>query len=58
MSLSYVPYQTYTGNILIAVNPFMRLPQLYENSVMQQYKGVAIGDLSPHPYAIADAAYR
>ncbi|KMZ61687.1 putative Myosin XI [Zostera marina] len=49
---------TYTGNILIAVNPFMRLPQLYENNVMQQYKGVAIGELSPHPYAIADAAYR
>ena len=25
---------------------------------MEQYKGAAIGELSPHPFAIADAAYR
>ncbi|KAL5564957.1 hypothetical protein UlMin_028121 [Ulmus minor] len=25
---------------------------------MMQYKGVAFGELSPHPFAIADAAYR
>ncbi|KAK7819265.1 myosin-8 [Quercus suber] len=49
---------TYTGNILIAVNPFRRLPHLYDNHMMEQYKGAAIGELSPHPFAIADAAYR
>ncbi|KAL8039440.1 hypothetical protein ABFX02_10G037200 [Erythranthe guttata] len=49
---------TYTGNILIAVNPFQRLPHLYSNDMMGQYKGVALGDLAPHPFAIADAAYR
>ncbi|KAJ4805624.1 Myosin [Rhynchospora pubera] len=49
---------TYTGNILIAVNPFRRLPHLYDNHMMQQYKGAAFGDLSPHPFAVADAAYR
>ncbi|KAL2469602.1 Myosin-10 [Abeliophyllum distichum] len=49
---------TYTGNILIAVNPFQRLPHLYNNDVMEQYKGMSIGELSPHPFAIADAAYR
>ncbi|KAM7252959.1 hypothetical protein ACFE04_008860 [Oxalis oulophora] len=49
---------TYTGNILIAVNPFKRLPQLYDNDVMEQYKGASFGELSPHPYAIADIAYR
>ncbi|KAG6732379.1 hypothetical protein I3842_01G174300 [Carya illinoinensis] len=49
---------TYTGNILIAVNPFRRLPHLYDSHMMQQYKGAAIGELSPHPFAIADAAYR
>lgn len=26
--------------------------------MMEQYKGAAIGELSPHPFAIADAAYR
>ncbi|KAL6217644.1 hypothetical protein ACLB2K_010861 [Fragaria x ananassa] len=49
---------TYTGNILIAVNPFMRLPHLYDSHMMQQYKGAAFGELSPHPFAVADAAYR
>nr|GEY11977.1 IQ motif, EF-hand binding site [Tanacetum cinerariifolium] len=49
---------TYTGNILIAVNPFKRLPHLYENDVMAKYKGATLGELSPHPYAISHAAYR
>lgn len=51
-------YQTYTGNILIAVNPFRRLPHLYDTHMMKQYKGAAFGELSPHPFAVADAAYR
>ncbi|XP_052211459.1 myosin-6-like isoform X2 [Diospyros lotus] len=49
---------TYTGNILIAVNPFRKLPHLYDNHMMAQYKGAAFGELSPHPFAVADAAYR
>ncbi|KAL8500655.1 hypothetical protein ACS0TY_020292 [Phlomoides rotata] len=49
---------TYTGNILIAVNPFQRLPHLYDVQMMQQYKGAAFGELSPHLFAIADACYR
>ncbi|XP_010522522.1 PREDICTED: myosin-6 [Tarenaya hassleriana] len=49
---------TYTGSILIAVNPFRRLPHLYSSHMMAQYKGAAFGELSPHPFAVADAAYR
>ncbi|CAI9260809.1 unnamed protein product [Lactuca saligna] len=49
---------TYTGNILIAVNPFKRLPHLYDKHMMEQYKGAGLGELSPHPYAIADSSYR
>uniref|UniRef100_A0A7N0ZXB4 Myosin-17-like n=1 Tax=Kalanchoe fedtschenkoi TaxID=63787 RepID=A0A7N0ZXB4_KALFE len=49
---------TYTGNILIAVNPFQRLPHLYDTHMMQQYKGAAFGELSPHVFAVADVAYR
>nr|XP_043611344.1 myosin-14-like [Erigeron canadensis] len=49
---------TYTGNILIAVNPFKRIPNIYDKSLMDKYNGVALGELNPHPYAIADSAYR
>lgn len=50
--------QTYTGNILIAVNPFRKLPHLYDSHMMAQYKGAAFGELSPHPFAVADTSYR
>ncbi|KAL8456763.1 hypothetical protein ACS0TY_034855 [Phlomoides rotata] len=49
---------TYTGNILIAINPFQRLPHLYDTHMMEQYKGAALGELSPHVFAIGDVAYR
>lgn len=51
-------FQTYTGNILIAVNPFQRLPHLYNNHMMGIYKGAEFGELGPHPFAIADRSYR
>ena len=50
--------QTYTRNILIAINPFRRLPHLYDSQMMEQYKGATFGELSPHVFAVADAAYR
>ncbi|WOL20658.1 Myosin-J heavy chain [Canna indica] len=49
---------TYTGNILIAVNPFQRIPHLYDIDMMEQYRGARFGELSPHLFAVADACYR
>ncbi|KAJ7558148.1 hypothetical protein O6H91_04G026500 [Diphasiastrum complanatum] len=49
---------TYTGNILIAVNPFAKLPHLYDVHMMDQYRGAPLGELSPHVFAVADSAYR
>jgi hypothetical protein len=49
---------TYTGSILIAVNPFGPLPHMYGAHMMEQYRGATLGELSPHVYAIADSAYR
>ena len=49
---------TYTGSILIAVNPFTPMPHLYGAHMMEQYKNAEQGELSPHAYAIADASYK
>lgn len=49
---------TYTGNILIAINPFQRLPHLAEPHTMEKYKCSNFGELDPHVFAIADISYR
>jgi len=43
--------QTYTANILIAINPFQRLPHIYGAHMMQPYKGEPNGELSAHVFA-------
>ena len=40
------------------VNPFQRLPHLYDHHMMDQYQGMQLGELSPHVFAIAEAAFR
>lgn len=45
---------TYSGSILIAVNPHKRVRGLYGPRMMAQYRGAALGELSPHVYAIAE----
>ncbi|AES61248.2 putative myosin ATPase [Medicago truncatula] len=49
---------TYTGNILIAINPFQTLPHIYGAHMMQRYKEDPLGELSPHVFAVAEVAYR
>ncbi|EOA23412.1 hypothetical protein CARUB_v10016593mg [Capsella rubella] len=49
---------TYTGFILIAVNPFQGLPHLYDAEVMEKYKEASCKELSPHVFAIGGIAYR
>ncbi|KAI8881146.1 hypothetical protein K501DRAFT_334936 [Backusella circina FSU 941] len=48
---------TYSGIVLIATNPFAKLP-LYEPEIIQKYSGSRRGDLEPHLFAIAEDAYR
>ncbi|KAF8633710.1 hypothetical protein AX17_004368 [Amanita inopinata Kibby_2008] len=47
---------TYSGIVLIAVNPFQRVT-LYGPEIIQAYSGRRRGELEPHLFAIAEDAY-
>lgn len=47
---------TYVGGILIAVNPFKYFP-IYNPKYINAYQHRKLGELPPHVFAIADAAY-
>jgi myosin-5 len=63
----YGKIYTWTGPVLIAVNPFQRLP-LYTEEILNSYRseglfrsqgmGDAQSDLDPHVFAVADRSYR
>ncbi len=57
---SYALPYTYTGRIVIAVNPFRWLPQLYDHKTQATYVNAVESDvrdsLAPHVYSISATA--
>ncbi|XP_063377350.1 myosin heavy chain 95F [Cydia fagiglandana] len=49
---------TYVANILLAVNPYRDLPDMYSSATIKRYQGKSLGELPPHVFAIADKAFR
>ncbi|XP_039233633.1 unconventional myosin-VIIa isoform X13 [Drosophila yakuba] len=47
---------TYTGSILLAVNPYKSI-NIYNTQNISEYHTCKLGDLSPHVFAVAEAAY-
>ena len=51
-------FQTYVANILIAVNPYKEIRDLYSKTTVKKYNGRSLGELPPHVFAVADKAVR
>ncbi|MEM1010571.1 MAG: hypothetical protein AAGJ35_16380, partial [Myxococcota bacterium] len=48
---------TYTGNILLALNPFRNIPDLYSDKMLETYRYPPTGTRMPHVYAVGQDAY-
>lgn len=48
---------TYVANILIAVNPYFEIKNLYSKETVKKYQGKSLGTLPPHVFAIGKLIY-
>src|SRR3989338_2681397 len=49
---------TYIGHVLISVNPFTLINNLYSNDTLFDYRGKYSYELPPHVYMVAETMYR
>jgi myosin-5 len=57
MFFMYQSIYTYCGIVLVALNPYHDLPSLYGPDSIKMYRGRVRGELDPHIYAVAEAAF-
>ena len=50
-----VLFQTYVANILIAVNPYYEIKDMYSSKTIKSYQGKSLGVMPPHVFAIGKA---
>ena len=50
--------QTFSGSILVALNPYKPVPALYGQEALKRYERAALGSAPPHIFALAEDAYR
>ena len=48
---------TYSGIVLIAINPFAKIDSLYISGMVQVYSGKPRAAQAPHLFAIAEEAF-
>ena len=51
-SYDFIILQTYVANILLAVNPYHEIKELYSKERIKEYHGKSLGVLPPHVFAI------
>lgn len=49
---------TYIGNVLISVNPFRNIKDLYSERLLKDYRGKYPWEMPPHVYSLSDNVYR
>lgn len=49
---------TYVANILIAINPYFEIKNLYSKDVIKKYQGKSLGTLPPHVFAIGNVSFK
>lgn len=49
-------FQTYVANILIALNPYKEIKDLYSDATIKKYNGRSLGELPPHVFAIGECS--
>lgn len=60
LKLRFDAQQIYTsiGPVVVSMNPYKAIPDLYTPATIAMYQGAYIHDLPPHLFAVAETAYR